>query len=301
MSDQNWRPEIDAEDYFSHQKKKLNVADRRPVIRKASDLVGPGIDGQAVRIDNFNDPLAQFNGYFSAVVASGMDVAMNAPAEGSFIGTVISDAELGGKQMFTSLGDGKEYVRTFIRNPTDTDFVFWGPWGLAGGGSGGPIGSITAFGGSAAPDGWLVCDGGAVSRTDYADLFAVIGTAYGPGNGSSTFNLPDARNRALYGAGSHWTLGGNDGLSEANRGKILSHDHGGITTIDGEHSHSLGAESNGAPAVVGGANNFSVYGHSHPVNSAGGHGHTFATWSEEYEGNPPRLRGVGVNYIIRYE
>lgn len=53
-----------------------------------------------------------------------------------------------------------------------------------------PVGSITAFGGSTAPDGWLICNGGAISRTTYAALFAVIGTTYGAGDGSTTFNIP---------------------------------------------------------------------------------------------------------------
>lgn len=52
-------------------------------------------------------------------------------------------------------------------------------------------GFVSAFAGSSAPSGWLVCDGSAVSRTDYADLFAAIGTTYGTGDGSTTFNLPD--------------------------------------------------------------------------------------------------------------
>lgn len=54
-----------------------------------------------------------------------------------------------------------------------------------------PTGAIMAFGGATAPEGWLACDGSAVSRTDYADLFAQIGSAYGDGDGSTTFNLPD--------------------------------------------------------------------------------------------------------------
>ena len=58
-----------------------------------------------------------------------------------------------------------------------------------------PVGMISPFGGSTAPDGWLVCDGSAVSRTDYADLFAVVGTTYGAGDGSTTFNLPDCNGR----------------------------------------------------------------------------------------------------------
>lgn len=62
-----------------------------------------------------------------------------------------------------------------------------------------PIGSMTAYGGTTAPNGWLLCFGQAVSRTVYALLFAVIGTAYGPGDSSTTFNLPDKRGRVSVG------------------------------------------------------------------------------------------------------
>lgn len=55
-----------------------------------------------------------------------------------------------------------------------------------------PIGAIVPYGGDTAPTGYLLCDGNAVSRTTYSDLYAVIGTKYGPGDGSTTFNLPDA-------------------------------------------------------------------------------------------------------------
>jgi microcystin-dependent protein len=62
-----------------------------------------------------------------------------------------------------------------------------------------PVGTIVPYGGATAPDGWLLCDGGVVSRTTYADLFAVIGTAFGEGNGTTTFNLPDLRGMFLRG------------------------------------------------------------------------------------------------------
>lgn len=52
------------------------------------------------------------------------------------------------------------------------------------------------------PTGWLLCDGTAVSRTTYANLFAVIGTTFGIGNGTTTFNLPDLRDRFVKGKGS---------------------------------------------------------------------------------------------------
>src|SRR2546421_10755651 len=60
-----------------------------------------------------------------------------------------------------------------------------------------PPGTITAFGGDTPPPGWLPADGSEVSRTQYAALFAAIGTTYGAGNGSTTFNLPDLRGRVL--------------------------------------------------------------------------------------------------------
>src|SRR5690349_17632806 len=56
-----------------------------------------------------------------------------------------------------------------------------------------PVATIVPFGGSTSPPGWLIADGSEVSRTQYADLFAVIGTTYGAGNGTTTFNLPDLR------------------------------------------------------------------------------------------------------------
>lgn len=60
-------------------------------------------------------------------------------------------------------------------------------------------GTIQDFAGAAAPAGWLLCFGQAVSRTTYAALFAAIGTAFGVGDGSTTFNLPDLRGRTTFG------------------------------------------------------------------------------------------------------
>lgn len=62
-----------------------------------------------------------------------------------------------------------------------------------------PTGAVIAYAGGTAPSGFLHCDGSAVSRTTYADLFAAIGTAHGTGDGTTTFNLPDYRGRFLRG------------------------------------------------------------------------------------------------------
>ena len=62
-----------------------------------------------------------------------------------------------------------------------------------------PAGSITMYGGSTAPTGYLLCDGSAVSRTTYADLFTAIGTTYGTGDGSTTFNVPNVKGKVPVG------------------------------------------------------------------------------------------------------
>lgn len=62
-----------------------------------------------------------------------------------------------------------------------------------------PAGIISPYGGIAAPSGWLLCFGQAVSRTTYAGLFAAISTTYGVGDGSTTFNIPDLRGRVVAG------------------------------------------------------------------------------------------------------
>ena len=62
-----------------------------------------------------------------------------------------------------------------------------------------PVGVVQAFAGATTPQGWLLCDGSAVSRTDYADLYAVIGDTYGAGDGSTTFNLPNLVDKFIQG------------------------------------------------------------------------------------------------------
>jgi len=72
---------------------------------------------------------------------------------------------------------------------------------LATDAGGNPVGAVLEFAGAAAPTGWLLCNGAAISRTTYAALYVMIGTAFGVGDGSTTFNVPDARGRATIGAG----------------------------------------------------------------------------------------------------
>ena len=62
-----------------------------------------------------------------------------------------------------------------------------------------PIGTVVSYTGLNAPTGWLICDGRAISRTTYANLFAIIGTQYGAGDGSTTFNIPNLKGKVVVG------------------------------------------------------------------------------------------------------
>lgn len=88
--------------------------------------------------------------------------------------------------------------------------IYWNfsNWELQSGAGGGdtlPVGTILAFSGDTAPEDFLFCRGQAVSRTTYSELFEVIGTQYGSGDGSTTFNLPDYRSRVAVGLDSNDT------------------------------------------------------------------------------------------------
>lgn len=76
------------------------------------------------------------------------------------------------------------------------------------------IGEIIQFAGSTAPEHYLLCDGSAVSRTVYADLFSVIGTSYGDGDGTTTFNLPNLVDKTPLGVSNSHLLGSNGGANE---------------------------------------------------------------------------------------
>lgn len=125
-----------------------------------------------------------------------------------------------------------------------------------------PSGMIVPYGGDAAPTGWLLCDGSAVNRSTYANLFAAIGTKFGIGDGSTTFNLPDTRGRVLPGvapAGGHVdmaTIGLNDGTAVLNRRPKHQHT---------PHSHIVGREN---VSLQGGATPYSIRGNSSILDSS---------------------------------
>lgn len=105
-----------------------------------------------------------------------------------------------------------------------------------------PVGAASLFFGASAPTGWLFCDGSAVSRTTYAALFTAIGTTYGTGNGTTTFNLPDLRGRIPMGAGTG-ARSGESGSGVISGGSALT--ARSLGTWGGEETHLLTADESG--------------------------------------------------------
>lgn len=134
-----------------------------------------------------------------------------------------------------------------------------------------PAGQMALFFNSTAPSGWLHCNGAAVSRTTHAALFAAIGTRFGAGDGSTTFNLPDCRDEFFRGAGA--TAVGIKGEQS-----VQSHTHTASATAAGSHNHGGSAGANGAHTHTGTA--LSAGEHSHggnywySANGGGGSGST---------------------------
>ena len=112
----------------------------------------------------------------------------------------------------------------------------------------GLTGTILPTVATSAPAGWLLCDGSAVSRTDYSNLFNLVGTTFGAGNGSTTFNLPDLRGRSIIGVGQ------GSGLSARTRGQTGGAEtHQLATTELPAHQHfSFNTDStgSGSPSVT---------------------------------------------------
>jgi microcystin-dependent protein len=160
-----------------------------------------------------------------------------------------------------------------------------------------PPGTMQMYAGASIPAGWLLCDGAETNRTTYADLFTAIGTTWGVGNNSTTFNLPDMREASPYGAGTYSAVTG------TTHGAIAAHDARtlGVFADDQMQGHfhdvNINNQTNtfGSNGVVGStlvANTF--------VNAAVSVIRTDTTNGTPRIGTVTRGKTIGVNYIIKY-
>lgn len=143
-----------------------------------------------------------------------------------------------------------------------------------------PAGMVGYFAGSSAPTGWLECNGSAVSRTTYADLFTAIGTTYGTGDGATTFNLPDLRGEFLRVLDSGRGIDSGRVLGSTQEEAYKSHNHTGLSSSTGAHTHGATASSSstGAHTHTITSSSSSTGAHAHTItsssNSTGSHAHT---------------------------
>lgn len=139
-----------------------------------------------------------------------------------------------------------------------------------------PVGSVIPYAGTVAPTGWALCYGQGLSRSTYLDLYSIIGTAYGIGDGSVTFNIPDLRGRVAI---------GQDNMGGSSAGRITSAESGLNGTIRGASGGSETATTSASqiPTLTGSAT------------SAGSHTHTLtnSTRVYRYGGNTPGLAASG--------
>lgn len=165
-----------------------------------------------------------------------------------------------------------------------------------------PAGVIQMYGGSTAPGGWFICDGSAVSRTTYAKLYAAIGTTYGTGDGSTTFNLPDFRGVFPRGAGTSGKLTNANGvafsgtLGTYQNDKMQGHWHDIQGANGTDHlltsSYATGETANGNAGGFAAAQNANRVETTSPVTDE-----TNGTPRTGAETNPANL---AVNFIIKY-
>lgn len=158
--------------------------------------------------------------------------------------------------------------------------IFYPPDAPQAQGGGVPIGSVFPFAGLLAPDLYLICNGQAVSRAIFADLFQIIGTRYGIGDGSTTFNVPDLRRRYVAGPGTDFPADEVVGENFTD----LRHDHAledfGIGPAP-NHTHL----NNPTNASVG------------TVEVQAGTGATVAAAGHTHDLNPTALNGVHVHVL----
>ena len=179
-----------------------------------------------------------------------------------------------------------------------------------------PSGSVFCMAVATVPSGYLECNGAAVSRTTYSALFAIIGTAYGAGNGSSTFNIPDLRGEFVRGFDNGKGTDSGRSIATSQSAQNASHNHsislsgttstksltGGIRKIS-EGFNSNGSASgvftktqDGTSSITGSSSTSPVGG----VDFDGSHNHTFsASGTSGSQGGEARPRNIAMMYIIK--
>jgi len=144
--------------------------------------------------------------------------------------------------------------------------------GLSGGASSLPVGAVVPFVGTSMPTNMLLCDGSAVSRSTYSSLFTIIGTTFGSGNGSTTFNVPDFRTGTKIPVGKDSSVTDINALGKS--GGSFNHTHTSTAHAHSfTHSHDMGSHTHSYDHSHTMSNHTHTTDHYH---SLGNHYHTWA-------------------------
>jgi len=186
--------------------------------------------------------------------------------------------------------------RSFIRVKHDTTWFDWRELTLGGE----RLGAIDFFATPSAPPGYLKANGAAVSRTSYVALFAAIGTTFGAGDGSTTFNLPDLRGEFIRGWDDSRGVDSGRTFGSLQSGQNASHSHTATASNAGAHSHTTSVKADRAAgegnAVFGDENWYGDL--SLPSSTAGDHTHTISIAASG--GNESRPRNIALLACIKY-
>lgn len=147
-------------------------------------------------------------------------------SNGQGVDQLSSSTPVGGAEPMSALDDAIRQIKMFLKDPTaGFKYVITQVESLKSSAANNtlPTGMVSAYAGTSAPSGWLLCDGSAVSRSTYASLFSAVGITYGAGDSVTTFNLPDLKGRSIF-------------MNDGGAGRITQQ---GVNKSGGEENHTL--------------------------------------------------------------
>ena len=269
--------------------------DATPFIIDSTGQVGIGTQAPSTALD-VNDGVIQLSSSGTSRTTISADASNSTFAAPGSRGIILST---GGVTRLTINATDATSTVPVVLPAAPTTTLQAATKGYVDGLTGAPAGVIMAFAGTAAPTGFLSCDGSAVSRTTYATLFAAIGTTWGSGDGSTTFNVPDLRGMFVRGTGTNNT-GSSSGAAGPAVGAYaadtyLNHSHT-ATSTDAGHKHNIIYQG---PNAAGGGGGY-IFGGAQIYSSETGYASITTTVATSTTGGTEtKPKNYGVLYIIK--